>query len=243
MKPFITTLVIAIGIALTGYVAFAADSDGDANAKQTVEKKKSTLPVFVPRERGAPATRIGGATRGAGQAGIPFVDALAPDQVGFTLDAEPVLYWYISHASEARVDFTLRVGEEIVVERTLPSPKTPGVQRIALADFDVTLEPDRTYIWFVSLIPDVDRRSEDRIAGGAIERLNGTSELTAQLAAETDDRHVFVFAEAGLWYDAVHAVSDRIDGTSDDEAARAQRTALLEQVGLEALARRERGES
>lgn len=240
MKVFIT--IIAIGVFSWGLVAIA---DSKPAETPEVASAQTKLPVFRPRERGAPATRIGGATRGAESVAVPALEALAPESVGFTRDAQPVLYWYVSEATDLRVDFTLLRGgaTEPTVERTLASPKRGGVQRIDLAELGVTLEPGVAYVWTVALVADPDRRAADRIAGGAIERLADTAELETlneRLGAEQRDRQVFVFAEAGLWYDAVRSATERIGAGPDGGLAREQRAALLEQVGLETLARRTR---
>ena len=50
--------------------------------------------------------------------------------------------------------------------------------------------------------------------------------------------YIFVFwekrlyAEAGLWYDALSSLSDLIEATPDNPGLRQQRAALLKQVGL-----------
>jgi hypothetical protein len=41
-----------------------------------------------------------------------------------------------------------------------------------------------------------------------------------------------LYAEAGLWYDALSLLSERIEAAPTDADLRRQRAALLEQVGL-----------
>ncbi len=48
-------------------------------------------PLYKPPIRGAPATRVGGGTRGPGDK-RPSVRVLAPNHVGFTTRAQPELY-------------------------------------------------------------------------------------------------------------------------------------------------------
>lgn len=49
-------------------------------------------------------------------------------------------------------------------------------------------------------------------------------------------RDVFVYAENGIWYDAIASVSTRIEAAPSDPELRAQRAALLQQVGLSDVA-------
>ena len=41
-----------------------------------------------------------------------------------------------------------------------------------------------------------------------------------------------IYAEAGLWYDTVAAISELIEAAPQEQALRKQRAALLSQVGL-----------
>ncbi len=68
-----------------------------------------------------------------------------------------------------------------------------------------------TYQWFVTIAVDPKQRSRDVVAGGAIERIASPGALQSQLAQAGPTRAPFVYAEAGLWYDAVTVVSQMID--------------------------------
>ena len=114
------------------------------------------------------------------------------------------------------------------------TPVEPGVHRIRLADHGVRLEPGISYRWYVTIVPDSNRRSRDILAGGAIERIAPPDELRAKLAQARKDETPAVYAEAGVWYDALAAISDQIDSAPNDAALRKQRATLLAQVGLPA---------
>jgi hypothetical protein len=45
-----------------------------------------------------------------------------------------------------------------------------------------------------------------------------------------------VYAQHGVWYDAIAALSSQIDATPEDPTLREQRAALLDQVGLSEVA-------
>lgn len=203
------------------------------------------LPVFVPPKRGAPKTRVGGATRGAGRASAPTLQALVPEDGGLTVDAQPVLYWYLSGDTKARIDVTIVDEASVtpVLETTIAGPLAPGVHPIRLADHQVSLAPGINYQWFVSLVPDDERRSNDVIAGGAIERVIPSDPLREKLAAADEPSRGVVLAEAGIWYDALTAVSRAVEASPRDTGARSTRAALLEQVGLTEVARAERQEA
>jgi hypothetical protein len=199
------------------------------------------LPVFVPPKRGAPKVRVGGATRGTASPGAPSLLALVPEDGGLTVEANPVLYWYLSAPTTGRIDVTI-VDEASVaplLETTIAGPLAPGVHAIRLADHKVSLSPGVHYQWYVALVPDADRRANDVIAGGGIERVAAPEPLREKLAA-AQAAPGFALAEAGIWYDAFDALSRQVEASPRDPPARGSRAALLDQVGLAEVARVER---
>lgn len=191
------------------------------------------MPIYKPPLRGAPAGRLAGGSRGNEKEG-PFLCALAPDHVGLTVKEQPCLHWFLSKGTELPVEFTLIEAEEItpLVEERIPCPEQPGIQRISLKSYGIQLKRGVRYEWFVSLVPDSDQRSKDDIAMGVIERSEPSKALEAELSGIERTRHPFIYAENGLWYDALETVSDLIERNPDHPAFRRIRASLLDQVGL-----------
>ena len=195
--------------------------------------------MFVPPNRGTPVARVGGASRSIQR--LPGIEALVPLQSGLTLEAQPVLYWYLSESTELPVNFTLiDLDEEVpLVDLTMQGPFDQGVQRVRLAEHAAQLEEGRLYQWFVALIPDPEDRSSDQLAGGGIERVDSKRWLRDRLGAAPAEEVPAILAGAGVWYDALNEISERMDASPDDPAPRAQRAALFEQVGLQVVVRTE----
>ena len=61
-------------------------------------------------------------------------------------------------------------------------PSRPVCTVIRLSDYNVRLASGAAYRWFVSVVPDADRRSKDITAGGAIERVEMPEGLQAKVA-------------------------------------------------------------
>jgi hypothetical protein len=238
MKVLVT--VIALCFALASAASYAAEEAAAktdtaiSDAAKSNTAKPTEMPVFKPTNLGAPMTRLGGATRSA-TGSVPRTEALVPEVAGHTLQAQPVLYWYLAEKTDDRIDFALIGVDPInpIRETTLEGPFEPGIQRIRLADHDVTLQPGLEYQWFVRVIPNPDQRLYDRVVGGGIQRVEPSAELDAKLAAaQRGDAH-YVLAEAGIWYDALDSLSVQIEATPENENLRTQRAALFDQVGLE----------
>ena len=241
MKYVITVLACTIvtgfllGISVNGFGQAKPNQPSDQNLKDQSKKTDSTasVPLYIPPGRGAPGGRIGGGTRGP-QREVFVLSVLAPDHSGFTTSEQPSLYWFISKSTSLPVEFTVMDphGVQPILETQLPAPVTAGVHQVRLSDFNVRLAPGAAYRWFISVVPDPDRRSKDITAGGAIERVEMPEGLKAKVAQAAKSDLPSLYGEAGLWYDTVAAISELIEAAPQDQALRKQRTALLSQVGL-----------
>jgi uncharacterized protein DUF928 len=194
-------------------------------------------PVYKPPLLGAPAGRVGGGTRSGSARDIFVLSALVPEDTGLTVSEQPSLYWFISSATALPVEVAISDprATQPVLETRLPSPVQPGLHRIKLADLGVRLAPSVSYRWSVTVISDVNRRSRDILAGGVIERVETPAGLQAKLAQSRKEEHPFLYAQAGLWYDALASISELIEVTPYDAQLRKQRAGLLNQVGLPEL--------
>jgi hypothetical protein len=206
-----------------------------ARAKQgEAEAKSAALPLYKPPLRGAPGGRVGGGTRGMPGRDIFVLAVLAPDHTGLTTTEQPSLFWFISAATSLPVELTISDPNKVepVLEARVPPAVERGVHRLRLADFGVRLAPGVTYQWSVTVVPDPARRSRDILASGMIQRVEPSVELASRQAAAPDLDAVRLYAENGLWYDALDAVSQLMESAPGDQMARRYRAALLQQVGL-----------
>jgi hypothetical protein len=195
------------------------------------------MPVYQPPPRGAPGGRVGGSSRGL-EDRLPRLSVLAPDHTGLTVQEQPFLYWYLSKSTTFPIELTIIDDQTIqpLVEKRLSGPIQPGIQRVRLADFGLRLSPGVPYRWSVALVVDPENRSRDLLAAGFIERVALPEARRAQLAGAGKARAPFIYADAGLWYDSLAAISELIDAAPKDPLLRKQRAALLEQVQLAEIA-------
>jgi hypothetical protein len=220
----------------------AVDDEKGKPMRQVVESHNQQLaaadntPVYIPPNRGSPGGRVGGSTRGAGI--VPILSALVPDHTGLTVREQPSLYWYLSGPTTYPVELTIRDDRAIqpLIETRISGPIQPGVQRVRLADYGVRLPLGVPHRWFVALVVDPDSRSRDNIAGGTIERIALPKALRVNLAQAGKAQAPHLYAQAGLWYDALAAISDLLGAAPNDPVLRQQRASLLEQVGLGEIA-------
>jgi hypothetical protein len=206
-------------------------------ASHAAEPAQAGFPVYKPPLRGTPAARVGGGTRGEGN-DAAAVYVLAPEHTGLTSQPQPVLYWYLSRAIRADYEFVLiaEADYEPLLEITLSDVESAGIQRIALADHGVSLQPDVQYQWSVAIVVDRQQRSGDILASGMIEYVEPPAGIMARVANAGGEDRVRHYAAAGLWYDALQSLDDLIRSEQGSVRLQQVRASLLEQVGLAAVA-------
>jgi hypothetical protein len=206
---------------------------------QAVSAPPPMMPTYRPPMLSKPTRTVGGGSRGVGDT-APAIYAIVPNHVAQSASRQPSLFWYMDGVppGSAKIEFTL-IDDEAdtpLIEAALEKPDLPGLHRIDLADYGVNLSAAKEYEWSVSIIMDRADRSQDIVATGWIERVARSEDLSARLASEGEDRSVYVFADEGLWYDALAALGDQMQRNPTDPELKQVRSSLLRQVGLETVA-------
>jgi hypothetical protein len=181
--------------------------------------------------------RISGGTRGGTDAAggkLPSIEVLTPDHVALTSQPQPTLFWFQSVPSKVGFQITLTEPEKAkpLVKVDLAVAENAGIRALSLARQNVTLQPGVTYRWNIALVVDKANRSKDVIAGGKIKRVAPPAGLEAKLAGATPAERANLYAEAGLWYDALQAISTAIASDPKSAELHQRRAALLKEVGL-----------
>ena len=185
-----------------------------------------------PANAGNLPTRVSGGARGQGADASLL--ALVPDHVALTTQAQPSLFWFQSKPTKAKFELTVVEPKKPkpLLSLTSPDADQAGIHRIKLAKYKVELQPDVAYEWSVAIVSDPENRSKDVIAKGVIKRINPPADLATRVEKGDDVERASAYAQAGIWYDALDAISNAIDAHPDDASLREQRATLLSQVGL-----------
>ena len=211
----------------------------EAGTQVAVAAASARLPVYRPPSVGKPARTVGGGSRGPGD-GFTELYVLVPDHVGQTVAEQPSLFWYVDKvpATPVTVEFSLldEGGIDPLVQATLDPLARPGIHRVELSKYDVKLQSGMEYEWSISLVPDAKSRDKDIVSTGWIDRVDPPSGMDTALASGGEEARAFVFAENGLWYDALSALDQRIEREPGNKDLVKMRADLLRQVGLEGVA-------
>ncbi len=206
---------------------------GQAPSPRGTNAAPAKRPVYKPPQRGAPEVRVNAGSRGTGDP-LPALYVLSPNQAGQTSQEQPPLYWYLTQPTQARIEISLFQENQAkpLLELALKESPKAGIQKLQLAKEGAKLEPDREYQWVVAVVADPANRSKDVVASGVIKRIRPAAALGEQIAQADPARLPFVYAENGLWFDAVASIMGRLEAHPGDPGAVDQINGLLEQVGL-----------
>jgi hypothetical protein len=197
-----------------------------------------------PANRGIAQGVSGTGARGEGTNYLPItLSLLIPNNhIGRTTSANPTFYFNLSAVPAAPVEFALvepGVAKPIFVQQ-IATPKV-GVNQVTMPANLPELIPGHNYRWSVSLINNYKRRSTDVFVQGWVERVAATPELNSKLAAATSDRErAGIYAEKGIFYNALESISAAQAAAPNDKAIAQERISLLEQVGQKQVAEQER---
>lgn len=199
----------------------------------SAQGKKAAVPTYVPPMRGSPNARISGATRGAPLVGLPHLDVLAPDHVGETLQEQPNFYWSTSRAIDGKIELAISEvpSGRVLYKTTAAGPGAAGIYAFSLAGTNARLEPGAEYRWSVTTIVQGAEEAHTIAVSGLVKRVPRSRVNLATFPSDPNAAAI-AYARAGLWYDAVDALSKGLLQMPADARLHRSRAALLRQVGL-----------
>ena len=135
-----------------------------------------------------------------------------PDAEAHTTQAQPTLYWYQSKEAPTHCEVTLTEPKnpKPLLSLNSAAPTPAGIHELRLSKTKVELKPGVVYRWSIAVVVDPQNRSQDIIANGVIKRVDVPADLKAKLDQASDADKPALYAESGIWYDALQAISDQI---------------------------------
>ena len=188
--------------------------------------------------RPKPGSRRGGASRGNCPPTQPPLTALIPENnLGLTAKEHPNLWFYIPYNSRE-----INRGELMLLDENqrpaLEKPisvefsRTPGIIGVTLPSTGQPLELEREYRWFFELVCDPDNPSNNPRVDGWIKRVQPSQELNSQLENNQTEQRYRVYAENGIWYDALTAIIQKMCVDGSNLTLTSDWSDLLESVDL-----------
>jgi hypothetical protein len=259
------TIILAIAIVFFYVVQVRAySSEGGSHrtwfAQSSLETNNAQVEkpiVFAapppPPDIGAPGQRSQAGSRGCSQSqkspassssdGEKRLTALVPvyntsdSQLvwGLTTSARPTFWFYIPHAltPQNEIEFVLKDNQDNYAYKTKFSGKKtlPGIVNLSLPP-TVSLSSSRDYTWYFLIY--CGSRTPDSYVNGLIRRVDRPN-LEKQLRAATLREQVALYAEQGIWYDALSELAKLHRNNAQNDKVERDWTSLLGSIGLESL--------
>ena len=217
--PFRKSLALGSGMALACVLL------GSTSGMQAAETTGKALPLLgevssragaiaqefqPPADRGVPGRREGGGTRsGSDIEGIRPTVLIPDSNIGLTTLAQPILFVYIpAEVGGLTAEFAVAnlTGDDPGYT-TVTLPTEAGVVGLPLPTSIPDLEPGEVYQWSLSIVIDPQDRGRDIFMNGAIERITPDMALQTQLADRSIEAIAPLYAESGLWFDALNILA------------------------------------
>ncbi|MDH3584734.1 MAG: DUF928 domain-containing protein, partial [Phycisphaerae bacterium] len=166
-----------------------------------------------PRIQANPRTTDPAGTRTAAVGGarvtLLLPQSKKPEPVVRTTQASPTLFWRQVGAADRQVVLAVRPddgpGQLLRVSR-LVKKNDRQVRAVDLAACGAVLELGRVYEVVLEIVEDPDNRDKNPHVRGWIKRVEARDELSSALREAGPVGHAAVYAERGLWLDALGSV-------------------------------------
>lgn len=201
-----------------------------------------TLPAwsqYIPRsDIGRAANRQGAGTRGdCWHAQDPTLTALTPvSNLSWTTSAYPTFYWFRPANNYPQAEFLLFEDgvEAPIYQAPIQNPGDSGIQEFNLSNAAnaAPLKVGTDYRWVLKLICDPAEPSAVYFAEGWIHRLTPDAEFVSRLQGATPIERYQIYAESGLWYDALKALVTLRQAHPHDPSLEYRWQSLLESQDL-----------
>ncbi len=208
-------------------------TQGGATRSASPNELKYTPSASLPK-RNRPAIAGGAATRGSD----PVIELIAPpDHTGATSSGHPVFFWFISAIPNTPVEFALRdekADQTLLVKRVTITEA--GLIKVELPKDSPALLSNKEYTWSVSFIHDAKEAEPNTTYKAYIQLQKLTSGQAGELAAaESPHERAIVYAQAGLWYDAIAQIASGYMANPQDASYQDDLLNLLSQVHLDQI--------
>lgn len=238
-------------ITLVLLVPTAAIATHNSSHQQVSVQPRYTPPPFPAS--GTPTGRARGAAGRGSSCGFKLpLTALAPAVEktvgtgkatyvwGQSIAEYPTFWFYIPVAGDSlrSVEFVLQDDRDNDVYRSAVAlPAKPGIIGVRLPSTKPPLNLNQNYHWFLKteMAVSCDRQNpivfKDSVEGW-VQRVSPAATTRSQLETATPQQRINLYAQQGLWYDAIAALAEQRLQQPEDAALKANWNGLLQSANL-----------
>ncbi|MCC5661474.1 DUF928 domain-containing protein [Nostoc sp. XA010] len=231
---------------------------GAAGDRKAAASRLRFSPPPPPPDGGPVGNRRGAASRGCGvsnQSVIAVVpvykqtfnqrqtEAISVTKVwGLTNEEYPTFWFFVPYQKSLidSIEFVVQDESSQTLYRTIVTiPEVPGIVSIRLNQNAPPLQVDKMYHWFfqIKVICNPQQPPEREYVEGWVQRVNPNPQLVDSLKQATPQQRVRLYAENGIWYDALTTLAELRLAKPQDPTLAVDWMNLLKSVDLENLAK------
>jgi Domain of Unknown Function (DUF928) len=156
-----------------------------------------------------------------------------PPRSGLTVSASPQFFIYSPQTTASTAEFVLKdQNEEDIYRKTFPISGEAKTLVIRLPE-SVNLEVNRSYHWYFSIVCDPDNLSKNVDINAWTQRIAVNPALANELENADSLTQSGLYAQTGIWYDAIAILAQLRQENSDDAIAAEKWKNLLNSAGLQ----------
>ncbi|MEH1940492.1 MAG: DUF928 domain-containing protein [Nostoc sp.] len=159
---------------------------------------------------------------------------------GLTTSERPTFWFYMPYTkdlSNSSAEFSLQdSAENDVYRNAIALPSKPSIIGISLP-INASLQVDKTYRWYLKVRCNQETASIPVYVEGDIKRINLDERVMQQLEAANEPRQkIIIFAEKGIWFDALNMLAQIRISNSNDAYLEKDWQSLLQSINLDNIA-------
>ena len=134
--------------------------------------------------------------------------ALSPNRfTGTTASDHPTVWVSVPPTNAKTLEFSLFDAEQNGIYQTnIPIDSSTRMVKVTLPQTTATLTAGESYAWAAALVCDPQRRTEDWVATGWINKQPLSRNLQQQLTQASPEQQMKLYAQAGYWYETIDAL-------------------------------------
>jgi hypothetical protein len=167
--------------------------------------------------------------------------ALVPEnKIARTVSDYPTFFFYLPQPNAELAEFILEdENGNLIYGQALKIKNLSGVIGVSIpANTNVPpLEVGKKYSWVFSLVCDPEDRSADKVERVTVRRVELSADILRQLENADPRRKTFIYAENGIWQDALSNLAAARRTNPNDPVFQTDWESLLDSVRLREIAK------
>ncbi|WP_413160413.1 DUF928 domain-containing protein [Capilliphycus salinus ALCB114379] len=241
LNGFTGIFAVSCGVFLLSNLSVKVEAQPSSAAPRR-ESQKVAIRYRPPAGQGKPKATVGGGTRTTcfldeEQPKPPLTLLIPGEKLGLTTRQHPQFFVYVPQTSAKEAEFLLRdANGEYQYRARYSLPETSGIVKVELPDSATALEEGKDYQWMFAIICDPDSRDRDVVDMGAIKLTELSPTQKSQLEQAEPLKRAALYAEYGIWHDAVETLASLQCSESNHQNQETWRQLLQSQPLLDSIA-------